>query len=180
MRDPGFETLCAHAGEDPTRYLGGPDPLWTIGSDFQPSHRLDNTWFLNDLFLDHFYANGELDRPFNYRTETQDSCGNTSSVSNSDLILYDYPIFDVQHRAGLEAEVIVESFDSRIPQQLETVCFRVAQEALSNVARHAHATHVLIQLTFSEEAGEKTFPANSEGPGSGSGPLGIPGSSNSR
>jgi cystathionine beta-lyase len=26
MRDPGFETLCAHAGDDPSRFLGAPVP----------------------------------------------------------------------------------------------------------------------------------------------------------
>jgi cystathionine beta-lyase len=26
MRDPGFETLCAHAGDDPARFLGAPVP----------------------------------------------------------------------------------------------------------------------------------------------------------
>ncbi len=48
--------------------------------------------------------------------------------------------------AGLDVELIVESFESRIPQQLETVCFRVAQEALSNVARHSQARAVHIKL----------------------------------
>ena len=96
---------------DPARYLGGPDPLWTIASDFQPTHRLDNTWFLSDLFLNHFYGNGELDRPFNYRTETQDSCGNSSSVSNTDIVIYDYPIFDVNHRANLEGDADAKFFE---------------------------------------------------------------------
>lgn len=48
--------------------------------------------------------------------------------------------------AGLDADVAVESFESRIPNHLETVCFRVAQEALSNVARHAHAHAVYLKL----------------------------------
>jgi len=48
--------------------------------------------------------------------------------------------------AGLDAEVVVEAFESRIPTQLETVCFRVAQEALSNIARHAQARSVHIRL----------------------------------
>ncbi len=96
---------------DPTRYLGGPDPLWTIGSDFVPNHGLDNTWYLGDLFLDHFYGNGEIDRPFNYRTETQDGCNNTSSVSNGDQVLYDYPIFDVQHQAPLEGDAVGKFFE---------------------------------------------------------------------
>jgi signal transduction histidine kinase len=54
--------------------------------------------------------------------------------------------------AGLEAEVIVESFEARIPRHLETVCFRVAQEALSNIARHAQARTVRIKLSQREGA----------------------------
>ena len=34
----------------------------------------------------------------------------------------------------------------RIPPQLENACFRIAQEALTNIARHAQATHVAITL----------------------------------
>jgi PAS domain S-box-containing protein len=54
--------------------------------------------------------------------------------------------------AGLDAEVIVDSFESRIPQHLETVCFRVAQEALSNIARHAQARTIRIKLWQPEGA----------------------------
>ena len=54
--------------------------------------------------------------------------------------------------AGLDAEVIAESFESRIPQHLETVCFRVGQEALSNVVRHAQARTVSIKLWQREGA----------------------------
>jgi signal transduction histidine kinase len=48
--------------------------------------------------------------------------------------------------AGLVADITVENFETRIPQHLETVCFRVAQEALSNVARHAQAHMVHLKL----------------------------------
>ncbi len=54
--------------------------------------------------------------------------------------------------AGLEAEVMVESFEARIPQHLETVCFRVAQEALSNIARHAQARTVRLKLWQRDQA----------------------------
>ena len=36
--------------------------------------------------------------------------------------------------------------DTRLPRKLETACFRISQEALTNVARHAEASQVRISL----------------------------------
>ncbi|HUJ27463.1 MAG TPA: ATP-binding protein [Myxococcales bacterium] len=46
---------------------------------------------------------------------------------------------------GINARCEFEGFDERLPPQLETVIFRVVQEALTNIARHAHASSVLVQ-----------------------------------
>ena len=53
-----------------------------------------------------------------------------------------------EKRAGVTTEVIIElpNQNERFSRELETACFRIAQEALTNVARHARATHVLLQL----------------------------------
>ncbi len=55
-------------------------------------------------------------------------------------------------RTGIIAEVLngLEE-DDRLPRELETACFRIAQEALTNVARHAQATSVSVQLERSRE-----------------------------
>ena len=55
-------------------------------------------------------------------------------------------------RTGIIAEVL-NGFegDSRLPRELETACFRIAQEALTNVARHARAASVSVQLQRSRE-----------------------------
>ena len=54
-----------------------------------------------------------------------------------------------EKRAGVSTEVLIElpNQNERFSRDLETACFRIAQEALTNVARHARATHVLLQLT---------------------------------
>jgi signal transduction histidine kinase len=49
-------------------------------------------------------------------------------------------------RAGFAAEFSPEPPGLRVASQLETACFRVAQEALTNVARHAGARRVQVHL----------------------------------
>jgi PAS domain S-box-containing protein len=48
--------------------------------------------------------------------------------------------------AGFTTEFISDPIMMRLSPELETVCFRVVQEALTNVVRHAEASHVLIRL----------------------------------
>ncbi len=51
-------------------------------------------------------------------------------------------------RTGLIVEFATETVQ-RLPPQIETVCYRIAQEALTNVARHARATRVSVSITES-------------------------------
>jgi PAS domain S-box-containing protein len=48
--------------------------------------------------------------------------------------------------AGLEAEFRVDALADRLDPVVETACFRVAQEALTNVVRHAHARAVAVEM----------------------------------
>jgi PAS domain S-box-containing protein len=56
-------------------------------------------------------------------------------------------------RYGVATEVVIElpNHNERFSRELETACFRIAQEALTNVVRHARATTVLLQLTRTDE-----------------------------
>jgi PAS domain S-box-containing protein len=51
-----------------------------------------------------------------------------------------------QQRLGGSATLVGDLGDLRIPAALETACFRVAQEALTNIARHAAARSVSVEL----------------------------------
>jgi PAS domain S-box-containing protein len=54
-------------------------------------------------------------------------------------------------RAGLVAHFVVQSSGVELPTELATACYRVAQEALTNVVRHARARRVWLELQEGEE-----------------------------
>jgi signal transduction histidine kinase len=53
---------------------------------------------------------------------------------------------------GLSVRCEFEKLDRRLPPELETALFRMTQETLTNIARHAHATGVLIQVGMEGDA----------------------------
>jgi signal transduction histidine kinase len=53
--------------------------------------------------------------------------------------------------AGLKAEVRADPLDQRLDPIIETECFRVAQEALTNVVKHAKARTVIVELTHHDD-----------------------------
>ena len=52
--------------------------------------------------------------------------------------------------AGLEAEFRAEPLEARLDTVVETECFRIAQEAMTNVVRHAQATTLRVELRHAE------------------------------
>lgn len=61
-------------------------------------------------------------------------------------------VYRYAQRAGIKADVEIEfeSTHTRLGREVETACFRILQEALTNIARHAHAKHVFVLLTIVE------------------------------
>lgn len=53
----------------------------------------------------------------------------------------------VAKRIGIAARFHIDELEPRLPAALETALFRITQEALTNVARHAHAKLVRVSLT---------------------------------
>jgi PAS domain S-box-containing protein len=53
-------------------------------------------------------------------------------------------------RTGLEVTLICSDFDRRLDSSIEIAFFRIAQEALSNVAKHAQASRVMVSLELGE------------------------------
>jgi signal transduction histidine kinase len=47
---------------------------------------------------------------------------------------------------GMQAEFQADNLEDRLDPVIETACFRVAQEALTNVVRHAHGRSVTLTL----------------------------------
>jgi signal transduction histidine kinase len=84
---------------------------------------------------------------------------------------------------GVSVRCELEEMDRRIPVEMETALFRVVQEVLTNVARHARAESVLIQLSVEantleieiEDDGEGFVPEHVVTPQPGGRGLGLMG-----
>lgn len=56
----------------------------------------------------------------------------------------------VEGRAGLKTEVLVEG-ERRLPIEIEEGIYRIAQEGLNNVVKHAKATEVRVRIQYGED-----------------------------
>jgi len=54
-------------------------------------------------------------------------------------------------RTGVQAEFVLNGRRQRVQPEIETIVFRIAQEALTNVAKHAEASQVTVQIGFAEK-----------------------------
>ena len=69
----------------------------------------------------------------------------------------------VSGQGDVRIEVNVKPFPSKIPHDVSLCVFRVAQEALRNVVRHAHAS--VAAVTLAQEDGGLTLTVNDNGHG---------------
>jgi signal transduction histidine kinase len=76
---------------------------------------------------------------------------------------------DLVEHAGLRAERYAEGVDD-LPEAVETAIYRIVQEALTNVARHARARHVWVRIA--REQDEVAIEVEDDGVGPG-GPNGA-------
>ncbi|MBB3224108.1 cache domain-containing protein [Pseudoduganella umbonata] len=56
---------------------------------------------------------------------------------------------EFQHNSGMPVQFAAEGSTERLPETANTVLFRIAQEALTNIERHAHAGRIAVALTGS-------------------------------
>ncbi len=54
-------------------------------------------------------------------------------------------------RSGIFTDIVGDTEIGRISHEVETACFRIIQEALTNTARHAHATRAVIYIKRTNE-----------------------------
>jgi signal transduction histidine kinase len=59
---------------------------------------------------------------------------------------------DFERRSGVHTSLHVEAGQVRLDDQLTTTAFRIVQEALTNVARHARASRVDLRLIITPAA----------------------------
>ncbi len=66
-----------------------------------------------------------------------------------DAALHNY-LATYSKRTGLATALNCDLGGKRLPRDLETACFRVTQEALTNVLRHSHASMVRVDISVEE------------------------------
>ena len=59
-----------------------------------------------------------------------------------------------ESRTGIQAQLIVQGKSTRLKPEVETTIFRIVQESLTNVIRHAEAHSVLVQVVFAGDGVE--------------------------
>lgn len=63
----------------------------------------------------------------------------------------DWQLQEFEKRTGITYDVSAEIDEDRVPPATATTAFRILQESLTNVMRHAQATHITVRLTHDQD-----------------------------
>ena len=75
----------------------------------------------------------------------------------------DWLVGDLRSRTGLTIDLVISGTPQRLSGRDELLIFRVVQESLHNVERHAHATYATVTLTFQNGTVTATVADNGRG-----------------
>ena len=75
----------------------------------------------------------------------------------------DWQIAEFQRRTGLSCELVAHNHDLHVSDRCATTLFRILQESLTNVSRHARATKVRVELAVDPESISMTVSDNGIG-----------------
>lgn len=75
----------------------------------------------------------------------------------------DWQIAEFQRRTGLSCELVSHNHDLHVSDRCATTLFRILQESLTNVSRHARATKVRVELDVDPESISMTVSDNGIG-----------------
>lgn len=75
----------------------------------------------------------------------------------------DWYLKGFSRRTGITSELVIDRLDSRLPPDLEVCTYRVMQEAVTNVARHADATACRVAITRTDRALQMTIEDDGKG-----------------
>jgi PAS domain S-box-containing protein len=70
---------------------------------------------------------------------------------------------DVEKNYGIKAHVEVTGNERSIPAEVQLLLFRIAQEALTNIGRHAEASTAMVKLEFGDDTITMTVSDNGKG-----------------
>jgi two-component system sensor histidine kinase UhpB len=75
----------------------------------------------------------------------------------------DWYVREFEDRSDVSTKLVIKGDPFRLPSEFETVLFRIAQEALTNVARHARAAEASVLLSFEPARVHLTISDNGRG-----------------
>lgn len=91
----------------------------------------------------------------NLRPSVLDNLGLVPALQNH--------VKEFENRTAVPVELLVNGRRRRLPPEMETIIFRLVQEALTNVSRHAAAHQVNIQLNFQPDTLQLTIQDDGRG-----------------